>query len=57
MPTPISARGFPPASLPPHDLMAKPTGAACDLACDAGSLLRKEAPDPGSQVRLQDTTL
>lgn len=37
--------------------MAKPTGAACDLACDAGSLLRKEAPDPGSQVRLQDTTL
>jgi uncharacterized protein len=38
----------------PFHLMAKPTGAICNLACDYCYFLRKEDPYPGSSFRMSD---
>ena len=41
----------------PFHLMAKPTGAACNLACDYCYFLRKEDLYPGSSFRMGDAVL
>ena len=41
----------------PFHLMAKPTGAVCNLACDYCYFLRKEALYPGSAFRMDERTL
>lgn len=45
-----------PAARPFH-LMAKPTGAVCNLACDYCYFLRKEDLYPGSTFRMSDAVL
>ena len=47
---------MPPADRPFH-LMAKPTGAICNLACDYCYFLKKEGLYPGSSFRMTDTVL
>ncbi len=46
-----------PSARRPFHLMAKPTGAVCNLACDYCYFLRKEALYPGSSFRMHDATL
>jgi len=46
----------PPARRPFH-LMAKPTGAICNLACDYCYFLKKEELYPGSSFRMSDLVL
>jgi uncharacterized protein len=41
----------------PFHLMAKPTGAVCNLACDYCYFLRKEELYPGSSFRMSDAVL
>jgi uncharacterized protein len=41
----------------PFHLMAKPTGAVCNLACDYCYFLRKEELYPGSSFRMSDEVL
>jgi uncharacterized protein len=41
----------------PFHLMAKPTGAVCNLACDYCYFLRKEDLYPGSSFRMSDAVL
>jgi uncharacterized protein len=41
----------------PFHLMAKPTGAVCNLACDYCYFLRKEELYPGSSFRMSDVVL
>ena len=47
---------MPPAQRPFH-LMAKPTGAICNLACDYCYFLKKEDLYPGSSFRMSDEVL
>lgn len=45
----------PPSDVPPaFHVMAKPTGSACNLACDYCFFLKKEALYPGSRFRMPD---
>lgn len=45
----------PPSGVPPaFHVMAKPTGSACNLACDYCFFLKKEALYPGSPFRMSD---
>ncbi len=45
----------PPSGVPPaFHVMAKPTGSACNLACDYCFFLKKEALYPGSRFRMPD---
>src|SRR5512139_1006610 len=45
----------PPADVPPaFHVMTKPTGSACNLACDYCFFLKKEALYPGSSFRMSD---
>jgi uncharacterized protein len=43
-----------PATLPGFHVMAKPTGARCNLACDYCFFLKKEGLYPGSDFRMSD---
>jgi len=46
-----------PSGAPPaFHLLAKPTGAACNLDCAYCFFLDKEALDPGSKFRMSDLT-
>jgi uncharacterized protein len=52
--TPPAARGRPPRSF---HLLAKPTGAICNLDCSYCFFLSKEQLYPGSSFRMSDETL
>jgi uncharacterized protein len=46
-----------PRVLPAFHVMAKPTGARCNLACDYCFFLKKERLSPGSDLRMSDETM
>jgi uncharacterized protein len=49
--------GVPLRGLPAFHVMAKPTGARCNLACDYCFFLKKERLYPGSDFRMSDATM